>query len=643
MKRNKFLYPFAVIVFCATVSQNVFAQTESSRLYLKSGPEVMKQPVVEVEEDPVLSAHDGLGVLVRADCQAGQTVHPGEQCTYPGTSFEFRVDSSGDVTISISGVTFGQDSGGTLNINSTVNGRRYIFIAEGQSDGSWFLQQVGDDTATSPGSAEITVVYDTGQNQDEVFFRGAAGNILAQRYEVPSGARLTSVSVAPVYDNQIQGSPVPDGAPRDFTLKIWNVDGGGLPGDELYSMDVDEASNATHINRINSDLVYSFLQVDFPADEEALAVLPNRIFIGLTDKGTDRNYLVFATSRRADTAPDDAAYSYETLNSDTRWYPLANILISGGQSLRDQVFPIRPRFLTSPGAVSEETILSYDTGQNEDQIYIRGTAEDIMAQRYEVPSGSRLASVSVAPVYDYQATDSTVPDDAPRDFTLRIWNVDGNGLPGDELYSMDVEEASNATHVLPGHTYSFLSIDFATDEEVLSALPDRIFIGLTNKGTDENYLVIALSRRKTTTPDDVAYLYRTINSNTRWRRLANITVDGQSLGDQVFPIRARFIALPDPVSTDDPAELPSGVSLAQNYPNPFNPITSISWVQPVSAQVRLSVYNLLGKKMVTPVDGLYPVGEHEVRLDASGWPSGVYVYMLETETRRLARRMVLLK
>ena len=581
MRRNRplFFTLFAVIVFCATVSQNVFAQTESSRLYLKSGPEVMKQPVVE--EAPVLSARDGLRVLDRAECQAGQTVHPGEQCTYPGA-------------------------------------RRALSV-----------------------SNDTTVVYDTGQNQDEVFFRGAAGNILAQRYEVPSGARLTSVSVAPVYDNQIQGSPVPDGAPRDFTLKIWNVDGDGLPGDELYSMDVEDPGPS----HIRSDLTYSFLQVDFPADEEALAVLPNRIFIGLTDKGADRNYLVFATARREDTAPDDAAFSYETLNSNTRWYRLANLLLSNGQSLRDQVFPIRPRFLTSPGTVSEETILSYDTGQNDDQIYVFGNADDIMAQRYEAPSGSRLASVSVAPVYDNQFTDSTVPDGAPRDFTLRIWNVDGDGLPGDELYTMDVEEGTEADHLLvPGHRYSFLRIDLPTDEEVLSALPDRIFIGIANKGTDENYLAIALSRRKSNAPDGVAYLYGTINSNTRWRLLANIQVSsGQSLRDQVFPIRPRFIALPDPVSTDDPAELPSGVRLAQNYPNPFNPTTSISWVQPVSAQVRLSVYNLLGKKMATPVDGLYPVGEHEVRLDASGWPSGVYVYMLETETRRLARRMVLLQ
>ncbi|MXW63757.1 MAG: T9SS type A sorting domain-containing protein, partial [Bacteroidetes bacterium SB0662_bin_6] len=84
-------------------------------------------------------------------------------------------------------------------------------------------------------------------------------------------------------------------------------------------------------------------------------------------------------------------------------------------------------------------------------------------------------------------------------------------------------------------------------------------------------------------------------------------------------------------------------SLGQNYPNPFNPGTSISWTQPVSGQVRLSVYNLLGQNMATLVDGVHPAGEHEVRLDASGWNSGVYVYVLETGTHTLTRRMVLLK
>ena len=153
MKRNTplFFTLFAAIVFCTTVSQNVFAKTESSRLYLKSGLEVMKQPVVEVEEDPVLSAHDGPGVLVRADCEAGQTINPGEQCTYPGTITTFSVAADGGATFGFSSV----GSGSTISVlNTTINSQLYNFVATGNSDGSWFLNRVGDDIA---GTAGVTV------------------------------------------------------------------------------------------------------------------------------------------------------------------------------------------------------------------------------------------------------------------------------------------------------------------------------------------------------------------------------------------------------------------------------------------------------------------------------------------------------
>ena len=153
MKRNTplFFTLFSAIVFCATVSQNVFAKTESSkyRLYLKSGLEVMKQPVVE--EDPVLSAHGGPGVLVRADCEAGQTVNSGEQCTYPGTQFIFSVAADGRGTFWVASAA----KGGTIDSrNSILNGISVNFLAIGNADGSWFLQEVGDDVA---GTAGVTV------------------------------------------------------------------------------------------------------------------------------------------------------------------------------------------------------------------------------------------------------------------------------------------------------------------------------------------------------------------------------------------------------------------------------------------------------------------------------------------------------
>ena len=318
------------------------------------------------------------------------------------------------------------------------------------------------------------------------------------------------------------------------------------------------------------------------------------------------------------------------------------------------------------GAAVEVTTVAYETGQNQDRVFLSGDAEDIMAQLYDVPAKARLAAVFVAPVYDNQYSNRTAPIGAPRDFTLKVWNVSDDGLPGDELYSMDVDESPNASHMTftraPAPApYSFLRVNLPADEEALSTLPERVFIGLANKGTDINYLSPTLAR--STVQDTLAYWYTTIRNRdgelvTGWRVMARLRLcrkegggcdsnddeDGWfSLSGQVFPIRARFLTPLGPVSTDDPIELPSDVRLAQNYPNPFNPGTSISWTQPVSDQVRLSVYNLLGQNMATLVDGLRPAGEHEVRLDASGWASGVYVYVLETGAHTLTRHMVLLK
>ncbi len=514
---------------------------------------------------------------------------------------------------------------------------------EGRSDGSWFPKE---DSAAEPaggspsGYREVTVIYDTDRNRDNIFSSGGANTALAQRYDVPPEARLASVLFAPLYSNDLIGSSVPVSAPRDFTLKIWDVSAGGSPGDELYSMDVDEAPDARHIVR---GLAYRFLQVDLPAEDEALSNLPDSIFIGFSNKGTDRNYIGLSTSPRRDASPEYDAY----VNTASGWLSFSRIVLGSEEiPLSDQVLPIRPAFLVPLDSELEETILSYDTGYNEKSIYVQAAAGDIMAQRYDVPPEARLASVSVAPAYNNEFSNSAVSIGAPRDFTLKIWDASaGDGLPGDELYSQDVEEGPYASHRLSGDRYWFLHIDLPEEEEILSALPDRIFVGLANKGSDNNYLIQTVAGRQSDAPENVAYIYTHASGAiaARWYSISAITVEGESLGDQVFPIRPRFLAASEVVSAEDAAELPSGVELAQNYPNPFNPATSISWTQSNAERVRLSVYNLLGQQVAVPADGLYAAGEHEVRLDATGWPSGVYAYVLQTETRMLTRHMALVK
>jgi len=89
-------------------------------------------------------------------------------------------------------------------------------------------------------------------------------------------------------------------------------------------------------------------------------------------------------------------------------------------------------------------------------------------------------------------------------------------------------------------------------------------------------------------------------------------------------------------------------ALEQNWPNPFNPTTTIAFSLPSPKRVRLDVFDVNGRRVVTLASGVMPAGRHEVEwkgMNAGGQPvgSGVYFYRLQTDERILTRRMVLLK
>lgn len=84
-------------------------------------------------------------------------------------------------------------------------------------------------------------------------------------------------------------------------------------------------------------------------------------------------------------------------------------------------------------------------------------------------------------------------------------------------------------------------------------------------------------------------------------------------------------------------------SLSQNYPNPFNPSTVISYQLPVSSDVTLKVYDVIGKKVATLIDEYKPSGSYEIEFDAENLPSGVYLYKLQAGSNTETRKMVLMK
>lgn len=92
------------------------------------------------------------------------------------------------------------------------------------------------------------------------------------------------------------------------------------------------------------------------------------------------------------------------------------------------------------------------------------------------------------------------------------------------------------------------------------------------------------------------------------------------------------------------SDIPEKFSLSQNYPNPFNPTTTIRYqIAKKNADVKLVVYNILGKEVVTLVNEKESPGYYEVNFDASNLPTGIYFYKLMTDSYSETKKMVLIK
>ena len=88
-------------------------------------------------------------------------------------------------------------------------------------------------------------------------------------------------------------------------------------------------------------------------------------------------------------------------------------------------------------------------------------------------------------------------------------------------------------------------------------------------------------------------------------------------------------------------EFPERLDLSQNYPNPFNPQTTIEYSLAQGANVRLAIYDMMGREVEVLVNGHRPAGKHTVRFDASHLASGSYLYRIRTETYTATKTMTL--
>lgn len=97
------------------------------------------------------------------------------------------------------------------------------------------------------------------------------------------------------------------------------------------------------------------------------------------------------------------------------------------------------------------------------------------------------------------------------------------------------------------------------------------------------------------------------------------------------------------VDSEEEEEVPVRFTLDQNYPNPFNPATSISFTLDRAADVRLAVFDVLGREITVLVDEFMGAGRYSVRWNAGSAASGTYVCRLEAGGQVQTRLMTLVR
>jgi len=89
--------------------------------------------------------------------------------------------------------------------------------------------------------------------------------------------------------------------------------------------------------------------------------------------------------------------------------------------------------------------------------------------------------------------------------------------------------------------------------------------------------------------------------------------------------------------------IPFAYVLNQNYPNPFNPTTTINFSLNKPSRVKLIVYDILGRKITTLVDGFKYSGSYSIVFNGSNLSSGIYIYCLITDYGNQIKKLVLTK
>ncbi|KUG26042.1 hypothetical protein ASZ90_004125 [hydrocarbon metagenome] len=141
------------------------------------------------------------------------------------------------------------------------------------------------------------------------------------------------------------------------------------------------------------------------------------------------------------------------------------------------------------------------------------------------------------------------------------------------------------------------------------------------------------------------YLTDLINGDyfqSDYHGLKNITIPIEKYTTRIMSL-ADTVAIVVSVDEGMDRSVPKEFSISQNYPNPFNPTTKITFSLPEAGNVKLGIFDALGREVKLLVDRFENAGKHTVEFNGKNLSSGVYFYRVEYQNNFVTKKMILIK
>jgi ligand-binding sensor domain-containing protein len=228
-----------------------------------------------------------------------------------------------------------------------------------------------------------------------------------------------------------------------------------------------------------------------------------------------------------------------------------------------------------------------------------------------------------------------------------VYNTSNSGLLSNSVHAIAIDGVGNKwIGTNGGGLAKFDGVNWTVYNTLNSGLPSNIVLAITIDGGGNKWIGTGFGGLAKF--DGVRWtIYNKWNSGLPDNWVWAIAIDGQgnkwigTYNGGLAVYREGGVILP--VEVKETSEIPSKFTLYQNYPNPFNPSTTIEFDIPERTNVKLVIYDILGREIETLIDKELEPGKYKINFTATNLPSGVYFYTLRTPKFTKTNKMLLIK